>query len=39
MGLGTDFLVNIPLSDTYNLPGRSNSIFTMKLGVALKFKI
>lgn len=39
MGLGTDFLVNIPVSDTYNLPGRSNSIFTMKLGVALKFKI
>lgn len=39
MGLGTDFLVNIPLSDTYNLPGRSNSIFTMKLGVSLKFKI
>ena len=39
MGLATDFMVNIPVSDTYNLPGRSNSIFTMKLGVALKFKI
>lgn len=39
MGLGTDFMVSIPVSDTYNLPGRSNSIFTMKLGVALKFKI
>jgi hypothetical protein len=39
MGLGTDFMVCIPLSDTYNIPGRSNSIFTMKLGVALKFKI
>jgi hypothetical protein len=39
MGLGADFLVCIPVSDTYNLPGRSNSIFTMKLGVALKFKL
>jgi hypothetical protein len=39
MGLGTDFMVNIPLTDTYNFPGQSNSIFTMKLGVALKFKI
>ena len=39
MGLATDFMVYIPVSDTYNLPGRSNSIFTMKLGVALKFKI
>jgi len=39
MGLGTDFMVCIPVSDTYNLPGRSNSIFTMKLGVALKFKL
>lgn len=37
MGLGTDFMVYIPLSDTYNFPGQSNSIFTMKLGVALKF--
>jgi hypothetical protein len=39
MGLGTDFMVYIPLTDTYNTPGISNSIFTMKLGVALKFKI
>ena len=39
MGLGTDFMVLIPLTDTYNTPGISNSIFTMKLGVALKFKI
>jgi hypothetical protein len=39
MGLGTDFMVYIPLTDTYNFPGLSNSIFTMKLGVALKFKI
>ena len=39
MGLGTDFMAYIPLSDTYNFPGLSNSIFTLKLGVALKFKI
>ena len=39
MGLGTDFLVTIPLTDTYNRPGLSNSIFTMRLGVSLKFKI
>lgn len=39
MGLGTDFMAYIPLTDTYNTPGISNSIFSMKLGVALKFKI
>jgi len=39
MGLGTDFLVSIPLTDTYNKPGISNGIFTMRLGVSLKFKI
>ena len=39
MELGTDFMTYIPLTDTYNFPGLSNSIFTLKLGVALKFKI
>ncbi|MEO8230886.1 MAG: outer membrane beta-barrel protein [Ignavibacteriota bacterium] len=39
MGLGTDFMAYIPLTDTYNFPGVSNSIFTLKLGVALKFNI
>ncbi len=39
MGLGTDFMAYIPLTNTYNTPGISNSIFTLKLGVALKFKI
>lgn len=39
MALATDFMAEIPLSDTYNFPGLSNSIFTLKLGVALKFKI
>jgi len=39
IGLGTDFMAYIPLTDTYNTPGVSNSIFSLKLGVALKFKI
>ncbi len=39
MSLGTDFMAYIPLSDTWNFPGTSNSIFSLKLGVALKFKI
>jgi hypothetical protein len=39
MGLGTDLMAYIPLTDTYNFPGLSNSIFTLKLGVTLKFKL
>ncbi|MDY0082811.1 MAG: outer membrane beta-barrel protein [Ignavibacteriaceae bacterium] len=39
LGLGTDFLVYIPLSDTYNFPGQSNSVLTLKLGASLKFKL
>lgn len=39
MGLGTDFMAIIPLSSTYNFPGVSNSVFTLKLGVSLKFKV
>lgn len=39
MGLGTDLMAYIPVSDTYNFPGLSNSIFTLKLGVSLKFRI
>jgi hypothetical protein len=39
MGLGTDFMAYIPITDTYNFPGLSNSIFTLKFGVSLKFKI
>jgi hypothetical protein len=39
MAMGTDFLVYIPLSSTYNTPGTSNSILTLKLGVSLKFNI
>jgi hypothetical protein len=39
MFMGTDFMVYIPLSDTYDLPGNSNSILTLKLGVSLKFNL
>ncbi|MBK7229531.1 MAG: outer membrane beta-barrel protein [Ignavibacteriales bacterium] len=39
IGLGTDFMAQIPLTSTYNFIGVSNSIFTLKLGVSLKFKI
>jgi hypothetical protein len=39
MYLGTDFMVYIPLSNTYNTPGTSNSVLTLKLGAALKFNI
>jgi hypothetical protein len=39
MALGTDFLVYIPVSNTYNFPGLSNSVLTLKLGVALKFRL
>lgn len=39
MYMGVDFLVYIPITDTYNDPGVSNSVFTMKLGVSLKFQL
>ncbi len=39
MFMGTDFMAYIPLTDTYNFPGISNSIFSLKLGVSLKFRI
>jgi hypothetical protein len=39
MFMGTDFMVYIPLSNTYDLPGNSNSVLTLKLGVSLKFNI
>lgn len=37
--LGTDFMAHIPITDTYNFPGQSNSVFSLKLGVSLKFKL
>jgi hypothetical protein len=37
--MATDIVAGIPLSKTFDAPGLSNSIFTLKLGVALKFSI
>ena len=37
--LGTDIMAYIPITDTFNFPGRSNSILTLQLGATLKFKI
>jgi len=37
--LGSDIMVFIPISKTYDQPGISNSIFTIKLGASLKFQI
>ena len=39
MDLGADFIVYVPLSDTYDFPGLSNSLLSLKLGASLKFKI
>jgi hypothetical protein len=39
MSLGTDFLVYIPVTDTYNFPGLSNSVLSLKLGASLKFRL
>lgn len=39
MYLGSDFMAYIPITDTYNFPGQSNSIFSLKLGVSLKFSL
>jgi hypothetical protein len=37
--LGSDLIAYIPLTNTFDAPGVSNSVFTIKLGAALKFKI
>ena len=37
--LASDFMVYIPITDTYNFPGIGNSIFALKLGATLKFQI
>ena len=39
MLLGSDFMIYIPITDTYNFPGQSNSILSLKLGASLKFGI
>ncbi len=37
--LGSDLIAYIPITNTFDTPGQSNSIFTIKLGVSLKFRI
>ncbi len=39
MVLGSDFMVYIPITDTFNSPGLSNGILSLKLGASLKFKL
>lgn len=39
MDLGADIMVYVPLTDTYDFPGISNSTLSLKLGASLKFKI
>ncbi len=39
MYMGTSLGVNIPVTDTYNTPGVTNSILALKLGIALKFRL
>jgi len=39
MFLGADFMAYIPITDTYNIPGNSNSVFSLKLGASLKFRL
>jgi hypothetical protein len=39
MDLGTDLMAYIPITDTYNFVAQSNSVFSIKLGAALKFRI
>jgi len=37
--LGSDLIAYIPLTSTYDSPGVSNSVFTIKLGASLKFRL
>lgn len=39
MELGSDFMVYIPLTDTYDFPGVGNSVLSLKLGASLKFNL
>jgi hypothetical protein len=39
LSMGTDFMAYIPLTSVFDAPGLSNSLFSLKLGVALKFDI
>ncbi len=37
--LGTDFMVYIPITNTFDTPAISNSILSLKFGVSVKFKL
>lgn len=37
--LGSDFMVYVPLTNSYNFPGVSNSTLTLKLGMSVKFSL
>jgi hypothetical protein len=39
MTLAPDFMIYIPLTDTYDIPGLDNSLLSLKLGASLKFKL
>lgn len=39
MDLASDFMVYVPLTNTFDIPGSSNSTLSLKLGAALKFRI
>ena len=39
LALASDFMVYIPLSNTFDFPGLSNSTLSLKLGAALKFRL
>ncbi len=37
--LGSDFMVYVPITGTYDTPGIGNSTLTLKLGTSIKFRI
>jgi len=39
MDLASDFMIYIPLTNTFDIPGSNNSTLSLKLGAALKFRI
>ncbi len=39
MALAPDFMIYIPLTDTFDKPGFSNGTLTLKLGASLKFRL
>jgi hypothetical protein len=39
LSLGSDFLIYIPITDTYNFPGLGNSVLSLKLGASVRFSL